>query len=220
MKILAIIPARGGSKGIPRKNITPLLGKPLISYIIEAAKASKYINQIVVSTDDAEIASISVEYGVEICMRPPEISGDHAKSEDALLHVLSQYSCDIVVFLQCTSPLTATEDIDGTIEALLNNNTETALSVIPFHYFLWTPDGNGINHDKRIRLLRQEREPQYLETGAIYVMRAEGFLKTKHRFFGTTAIYETPAERRLEIDEPFDLEMAKIIMQKRKNHGC
>ena len=222
MECLAIIPARGGSKGIPRKNILPIAGKPLIAYNIEQARRSRYIHRVVVSTDDAEIADVARRYGAEIVHRPAEISGDTASSESALLHtlqVLQQedgYQPDLVVFLQCTSPLTLAEDMDGTIQALLDQRADTALAVIPFHYFLWRQEADGavgINHDRRVRPLRQEREPQYLETGAVYAMKAPGFLKARHRFFGKTALYVMPAERRLEIDEPADLQVAELRLR-------
>ncbi len=226
MECVAIIPARGGSKGIPRKNIHLLAGKPLISYNIQQARQARLVNRVIVSTDDAEIAAISYQYKAEIVWRPEEISGDIASSESALLHVLDYlkksegYQPDLVAFLQCTSPLTLAEDIDNTIQALLDEGADTALAVIPFHYFLWrlAEDGNaiGINHDKRIRPLRQEREPQYLETGAVYVMRTNGFLETQHRFFGKTALYIMPAERRLEIDEAVDFQIAEILIREQR----
>jgi N-acylneuraminate cytidylyltransferase len=223
MEIIAIIPARGGSKGIPKKNIKSLNGKPLISYMIDAAKKSRYIKQVYVSTDDVKIASISQQFGAKIIERPPEISGDNASSESALLHGLNyiktreNYEPDLLVFLQCTSPLTITSDIDGTIESLLESHSDTALSVTPFHYFLWKEkDGNliGLNHEKSFRQRRQDREPQYLETGSVYVMKVDGFLNYKHRFFGKTAQYVIPAERTLEIDEPLDFEIAEIRLKK------
>ena len=223
MECLAIIPARGGSKGIPRKNIRPLLGKPLIAYNIEQAQRARLVNRVVVSTDDAEIAAISRQYGAEVVWRPAEISGDTASSKSALLHALEHlrqaegYQPDLLVFLQCTSPLTLAEDIDNTIQALLAAQADCALAVIPFHYFIWKPDESGdalgVNHDKRVRLLRQEREPQYLETGAVYVMRVAGFLDARHRFFGKTALHVMPAERRLEIDDPVDFEIAGVLIQ-------
>ena len=182
-------PARGGSKGIPRKNIRSLAGKPLIAYNIEQALRSRWINRLVVSTDDPEIGAVAQAYGAQVIWRPAEISGDSASSEAALLHTLETldqdegYQPDLLVFLQCTSPLTLAEDIDGTIQALLDQGADTSLAVIPFHYFLWRQvenemgavDASGINHDKNIRPLRQEREPQYLETGAVYVMRVAWF---------------------------------------------
>ncbi len=225
-EILAIIPARGGSKGIPRKNLQPLAGKPLLAYSIEAARQTSSITRTVVSTDDPEIGAVAQEYGAEVVWRPAEISGDTASSESALLHVLDHlrqsegYEPDLLVFLQCTSPLTAPEDIEGTIRALLDANADSALAVTPFHYFLWREgqDGSavGINHDKSRRPLRQEREPQFLETGAVYVMRTQGFRAARHRFFGKTVMYVMPRERCLEIDDPEDLIVAEALLRARQ----
>jgi N-acylneuraminate cytidylyltransferase len=223
MQCLAIIPARGGSKGIPRKNILPLLGKPLIAYSIEQARRARLVDRVVVSTDDPEIAAVSRQFGAEVVWRPAEISGDTASSESALLHTLDHlrgvegYQPDLLVFLQCTSPLTLAEDIDGTIQALLDANADTALAAIPFHYFVWKTgpggDASGINHNKAVRPLRQERETQYLETGAVYVMRVPGFLEAGHRFFGKTSLYEMPVERRLEIDDLVDFQVAETLLR-------
>jgi len=224
-KVIAIIPARGGSKGIPRKNVLPLAGRPLIAHTIEAALQSRIVDRLVVSTDDAEIGLVAREYGAEVVQRPPEISSGLASSESALLHVLEylknteDYQPDVVVFLQCTSPFTAPSDIDGTIEALRRDAADSALAVVPFHYFLWKndSDGNavGINHNKSVRKMRQENAPQYLEAGAVYVMRNKGFLKSRHRFFGRTSLYVMPTERRLEIDEPADFKTAEARLQQR-----
>lgn len=223
LDILAIIPARGGSKGIPMKNIQLLGGKPLLTYNIQSALQTPSISRVVVSTDHSRIAEISQQYGAEVIWRPEEISGDAATSESALLHVLQvlketeNYIPDIIVFLQCTSPLTLSEDIEGTIQVLLTNNADSALSVTPFHYFLWGYDKNGdvmaINHNKYIRPRRQDRDPQYVETGAVYVMRTAGFLEARHRFFGKIAMYHMPIERRLEIDDPVDMEVAEVLLR-------
>lgn len=225
MKTIAIIPARGGSKGIPHKNIQPLVGIPLVAHTILAARSVPAVQRIIVSTDDAAIAALAVQHGAEVIWRPTELSSDSASSKSALLHVLGHlaqtedYHPDLLVFLQCTSPLTAPEDIVGTIQALLDQNADTALAVTRFHYFLWQDAGGdftGINHDKRIRLLRQERQPQYLETGAVYVMKVPGFLQAHHRFFGKTAYHILPPERVLEIDEPADLLVAEQFLRVRQ----
>lgn len=226
MNVLAIIPARGGSKGIPRKNLRLLAGKPLIAHTVEHALEARTVSRVVVSTDDTEIASVARHYGAEVIRRPPEMSSDTASSESALLHALDHleknegYEPDLVVFLQCTSPLTGSEDIDGTVQALLEQDADSALAVTPFHYFLWRRDrqGNavGINHDKSVRPRRQERESEYLETGAVYVMRAQGFLTAKHRFFGKTAIHLMPRERCWEIDDPLDLAIAELLLRQQQ----
>jgi len=226
MKVAAIIPARGGSKSIPRKNIKLLAGKPLIAYTIESALKSKQVDNVIVSTNDQEIAAISEEYKASVVNRPDDISGDDASSEAALLHTLDylkkheHYEPIITVFLQCTSPLTLPEDIDGSIQTLLDNNADSALSVTPFHHFLWKKNsrGNliGINHDKNNRVLRQNMDPQFIETGAVYVMRTKGFKEAKHRFFGKTEMYIVPPERCLEIDIPIDLRVAEAIMHEQE----
>jgi len=220
---VALIPARGGSKGIPRKNILPISGKPLLAYAIENAHNSFYVDRVIVSTDNTEIANVSDFYGAEVVWRPLEISDDKASSESALLHALEylkqseNYDPDIVVFIQCTSPLTLPEDIDGTIKVLLDENADSALSVSPFHFFLWGRDSNGcaygLNHDEKIRLMRQELAPQFIETGSVYVMRTKGFKESGHRFFGKTAVYVMPRERCLEVDEPVDFQIAELLMR-------
>ena len=226
MEILAIIPARGGSKGIPHKNIVPVVGKPLIEYSIEAVKGTKLVTRLVVSTDSSEIAEVAINAGAEVVKRPASISGDTASSESALLHVLETlqkkdgYIPDILVLLQCTSPLTLAEDIDGTIRKLLDSQADTALAVAPFHYYLWKENDRGevegINHQKFHRPMRQERENQYIETGAVYVMRVSGFLENRHRFFGKTVMYQMPEQRCFEIDEPVDLVIAEQLLIKQR----
>ncbi|MDG6218596.1 MAG: acylneuraminate cytidylyltransferase [Candidatus Thermoplasmatota archaeon] len=222
-EIIAIIPARGGSKGIPQKNIYPLAGKPLIAHTIDSVLRSNLVNRIIVSTDNTEIARISRQYGAESISRPEEISGDLISSEAALLHVLEYLKTTegtlpyITVFLQCTSPLTSPDDIDGIVKTLIDKNADSAFTVTPFHHFLWKPDIDGgvvgINHDKNVRLMRQERGSEYLETGAVYVMRTEGFMKAKYRFFGKSIMYTTPPERCLEIDDYIDLKVAEVFFE-------
>ena len=227
MKTIAIIPARGHSKGVHRKNLRNLGGKPLIAHAILTACEAVCIDRVFVSTDDPEIASVAKNFGAEIVMRPETISGDTASSEAALLHVVEHletkaYFPDIIVFLQCTSPFTTSEDVDGTIAALVNSNADTALSVTDFHYFIWGKDTNGqaigINHDKSVRLMRQEREDQFLENGAVYAMRTRGFKTATHRFFGKTVFYRMPVERSFEIDEPIDLKIAEIFFQEKQRN--
>jgi YrbI family 3-deoxy-D-manno-octulosonate 8-phosphate phosphatase len=220
----AIIPARGGSKGIVGKNLRVLGGRPLIAHTLLAARAAKRIERVIVSTDDPGIAEVARAYGAEVVWRPAELASDSASSESALLHTLGslaaeqKYEPELVAFLQCTSPLTVAEDIDGTIAKLLDEGADSALSVAKFHYFVWKLAGReavGVNHDKRVRPRRQDREPEYLETGAVYAMRRAGFLSAQHRFFGKTVFYEMPLERVCEIDELVDLEVAELRLRQR-----
>jgi len=225
-EVLAIIPARGGSKGIKRKNIISFNGRPLISYMIESGLNAKSISHLYVSTDDIEIASISESCGAKILHRPAEISGDNDSSELALLHALmylkenDDYVPDLVVMLQCTSPLTLAEDIDGTVAALLRNSADCSLTVTRSHRFIWAENDQGeikgVNHDSNIRKLRQEIRQQYMETGAVYVMKTKGFLESKHRFFGKISIHITPSVRGIEIDELHDLKLAEFLVKERE----
>lgn len=224
MQVLAIIPARGGSKGIPGKNVCLLAGEPLIAHMIKSAQKSKYISRIIVSTDDPEIARISKGYGAEVVWRPAEISGDTAPSESALLHSIEHlkknegYLPDLTVFLQCTSPLASAEDIDQTIAILLNTKADCAFSATESHQFLWKIGQNGfaqsVNHNPEIRPRRQEMEPHYRENGAIYVMRTKGFVRAGHRFFGNVSLSVMPPERSLDIDTSFDFKIAEFLLKK------
>jgi N-acylneuraminate cytidylyltransferase len=221
-EVLAVVPARGGSKGIPRKNLALVAGKPLLGHILLAAKAATLVDRLVVSTDDDEIAVAAKLFGADVVMRPTEISGDNASSEAALLHVLEYlentegYRPRVVALLQATAPLTTAEDIDCTIRKVVGGEFDCSLAVTPFHYFLWREDSDGsvsgINHEHSARALRQNREPQYLECGSVYVFRSDGFREVRHRFFGRVGIHVVNPSHRLEIDEPHDLELAAILM--------
>lgn len=220
--VLAVIPARGGSKGVPRKNLAPVAGKPLIAIAVGAAVSARMVDRVVVSTDDDEIAAVAAAAGAEIVRRPSVIATDDASSESALLHVLQQLQDqgkplpDVLVFLQCTSPQVDAEHVDGVVMALLDQGADSALTVVRNHGFLWRqgPDGDavGVNHDKGGRERRQDREPEYLETGAAYAMRVPGFLKSRHRFYGRTVFYEMPLRHTIEIDEPGDLAVAEALL--------
>ena len=211
----AIIPARGGSKGVPRKNVWQLNGKPLICWSIEAAQAAELVGPVVVSTDDAEIAEVSRAAGAEVVMRPAAISGDAASSEDALLHALENLDAppDLTVFLQCTSPLTHSGDIDNCIRTLIEADADSAFTATESHRFIWNNKANatGVNHNGAERKRRQDLEPEYSENGAVYVMRTRGFLQSRHRFFGKTVISEMPATRSWEIDSPEDVRIAQAL---------
>jgi len=189
----------------------------MIAWSIEAALGSLYVDHVYVSTDDADIAAVARQYGAEVVLRPDDLSGDRVTSECALLHTLDEVpEADLLVFMQCTSPLTLSEDVDHAISKLIEEEADSCFTVTDFHYFVWEMDAEGqavgINHDKAVRLCRQDRESQYVETGAVYVMRVDGFKRAKHRFFGKTVLFIMPSSRCFEIDEPEDLLLAKALM--------
>ncbi len=217
----AVIPARGGSKGLPGKNLRLLEGRPLVARTVEAARQAALVERVFVSTDSEEIARAARRAGAEIIVRPAELSSDTASSEAALLHALESLQAteghlpDILVFLQCTSPFLLPVDIDGTIQALEVEGADSALAAVPFCHFLWRqgPEGAlGVNHDGRLRLRRQDLAPEYLEAGSVYAMRVPAFLKEKTRFCGRTALHVSKDSHRcLEIDEAADLYAAEAM---------
>ncbi|WP_433919379.1 acylneuraminate cytidylyltransferase [Streptomyces canus] len=226
-RVLAVIPARGGSKGVPAKNLAPVGGVPLVARAVRECLATRLVTDVLVSTDDQAIAAAAREAGAEVVLRPAAIAGDTATSEAAVLHALDTHealhgaSVDVVVFVQCTSPFIVREDIDGVAAAIVEDGADTAVTVAPFHGFIWrdaesaqdaaTGGGHGVNHDKSYRPRRQDRPQDFLETGAAYAMDAPGFRKHQHRFFGRTELVRTDPARVLEIDDPHDLARARAL---------
>ena len=179
MRVVVIIPARGGSKGIPGKNAKPLAGKPLISHSIEHAKNSKLVTKIFVTTDCQNIKKIALDAGVGVIDRPAKLSGDSCSSESALAHALDQImvnseSFDYVVFLQCTSPFRRINDIDDAINKIRKEQADSLLSVVQSHKFLWSESQSGaksINYDFQNRPRRQDMPIQFQENGSIYIFK-------------------------------------------------
>ncbi|WP_328873427.1 N-acylneuraminate cytidylyltransferase [Streptomyces sp. NBC_00287] len=222
-RVLAVIPARGGSKGVPAKNLAPVGGVPLVARAVRECLAARIVTDVVVSTDDQAIAAAARAAGAEVVLRPAAIAGDTATSEAAVLHAMDGHEAlhgspvDVVLLVQCTSPFVIREDIDGVAAAVVENGADTAVTVAPFHGFVWrdaeepSEGGVGVNHDKAYRPRRQDRPQDYLETGAAYAMDAAGFRKHNHRFFGRTELVRTDPARVLEIDDPHDLARARAL---------
>jgi N-acylneuraminate cytidylyltransferase len=213
---LAVIPARGGSKGIPGKNLQTVGGIPLVVRSVQAALASERVHRVVVSTDDDAIAAAVDAQGAEVIHRPDSIAGDTASSESALLHALEVLEQQgplppQLVFLQCTSPFTRADQIDRVLEALAAPGINSAFAVAPWHGFLWRQDGRGINHDPTLpRQRRQDLEPAYLETGAIYAMDTQAFRNQASRFCAPwqPVVIEDSGPK---IDTPLDLELCRSM---------
>lgn len=220
-KIIAIIPARGDSKGIPKKNIKDLNGKPLISWTIKQAKESKYIDKICVSTDDIEISSISENCGAEIINRPRDISGDTASTESALLHASEELNgdYDIMLLLQCTSPLRHSSQIDEAIEKMFNEKSDSLLTGYSNDRFYWDNEGNSLNYDFNKRPRRQDKDWEFVENGSFYLTKKEILLKNKNRLGGKVSQYIMPRWMSFEIDEPFDFELIEILMKNKYTQG-
>ncbi|OXY98407.1 transferase [Streptomyces diastatochromogenes] len=222
-RVLAVIPARGGSKGVPAKNLAPIGGVPLVARAVRECLATRLVTDVVVSTDDQAIAAAARTAGAEVVLRPAAIAGDTATSEAAVLHAMDAHEAlhgapvDVVLLVQCTSPFLVREDVDGVAGAVAEQGADTAVTVAPFHGFVWRHSdeagegGFGVNHDKSFRPRRQDRPQDFLETGAAYAMDAAGFRKHQHRFFGRTELVRTDPARVLEIDDPHDLARARAL---------
>jgi N-acylneuraminate cytidylyltransferase/CMP-N,N'-diacetyllegionaminic acid synthase len=224
-KVLAIIPARGGSKRLPRKNILDLNGKPLIAWTIDAALKSKYIDKTIVSTDDKEIADISTKYGAEVpFIRPAHLSTDTASSIDVVFHAVEflkknneQY--DIVILLQPTSPLRTTKDINKALE-MLNNKTKAVISVCETdHPPLWSntlPEDHSMKDFIRpeIKNKRSQDLPKFYRlNGAIYISEVN-YLKINNGFLGEqTKAFIMPRERSIDIDSLLDFILVKEVIK-------
>lgn len=227
MKILAIIPARGGSKGLPGKNIRHLAGKPLIAHSIEHARKSDYVTRVIVSTDSQAISDVAKKFDAEVLERPPAISGDTATSETALLHcieVLRQtesYVPDLVCFLQCTSPIRSASDIDAAIDHLLREDADSLVTVSPSHRFLWRNSSAGalsINYDITNRPRRQDMEPQYVENGSFYLFKPELLIRENNRLGGRIALYVMSEAAAHEIDSASDFEYIEALLTHINTH--
>ncbi len=225
---LAIIPSRGGSKGLPGKNIKELCGKPLIAWSIEAGSKNKYIDEVMVTTDSQEIANIAKQYGANIpFLRPKELASDTATTFDAAKHTIEFYKnelnkeFDYIVLLEPTSPLREVLDIDNAIEKLLRSNANSIVGICKTEdqnpAFLVKKDGNGFisgyeNKDMKV-LRRQEIEDIYFFEGSLYISDITTYLYRKSFYHKDTIGYEVPKYKALEIDDIYDFIMVEAIMK-------
>jgi N-acylneuraminate cytidylyltransferase len=221
---IVIIPARGGSKEIPGKNIKPLGGKPLLAYSIEAAKFSQKIDRVIVSTDSKEIAVVSQKYGAEIIMRPQALATDSSPSEDALIHAVEslesneKVQVDLIVFLQATSPLRPPELIDQCIDKLIENDGDSLLTVCSEHLFYWR-ESNGLGesiHNYRNRPMRQlasKSDIIYKENSSLYIMKRDILIKQKNRLGRKIILFPMEVEDSFEIDSKFDFWLIEKVME-------
>ena len=228
LRFLAIIPARGGSKEIKNKNLIKINDKPLVSYSIESAKNSKYIDKIVVTTDDKKIMKISQDFGAEIVERPKNLSGDKAKVEDAIFHTLDylkqnqNYDPDYIVLLQPTSPLRKIGEIDKVIKRLLVARADSIFTSIGLHPSVWkwnkgftSPIVNKQFNNPIYYIDRQKLPETLIANGSIYVTKTKIFKRTKTRVGGKVTTYKMQPISFIEIDNKNDLKILKTIINKK-----
>lgn len=220
-KVIAIIPARGGSKGIPKKNIVDFCGRPLLAWSIQQAKQATLVDEVYVSTDSEEIGAVAKSYGAEVIVRPPAISGDTASSEDALVHALAYLKekglpdCEYVVFLQATSPLRESVDIDNAIRTITKEKADSLFSGADIgDFYIWAKrDGKlcSVNYDSTDRKRRQEYGEQFVENGSIYVFKPEVLSTYHNRLGGRIAISLMEFWKSSEVDDDESLEFCKTL---------
>ncbi len=231
--VVAVVPARAGSKGIPGKNLRTVGGRSLVRRAVDAARTAVTIDTVVVSTDagtdgDA-IAAEAVDAGARVVRRPAELTGDEASSESALLHAVDVLEPatdprpEIVVFLQATSPFVDPADLDRAVARVRGGHADVVFAAAPSHAFLWrtAPDGSAtaVNHDAANRPRRQDREPEYRETGAFYVFRADAFREHRHRFHGRVELAVVDAALAIDVDDLADLHHAEVLAARHSAAG-
>lgn len=226
-KVLAIIPARGGSKGVPRKNICNLAGKPLIAWTIEAANKSKYIDRLIVSSEDSEILETAKYFGCEVpFVRPKQLAEDNTPGIEPVLHALNIIDgYDIVVLLQPTSPIRITEDIDGCIEKMIKTSAPACVSVTEpdkSPYWMYVIKENDrmtpIIPQEELIPRRQELPTVYALNGAVYVAKINWLNQTKSFLTDETVAFRMPKNRSFDIDTEEDLFICEQLLKKIKNN--
>jgi len=208
MKIVSLILARGGSKGIPRKNLIPLNGKPLLYYSITNSLKAE-VNETWVSTEDSEMKKTSLRYGAKVLDRPLEISTDTSKCEEALLHFAANVDFDILVFIQNTSPLVSPEEINNGVRKVKSGEFDSVFSAYLEHWVpRWSTDITPIGWNTSARPRRQQKPEVYVENGAFYITTRKNLLESGIRYSGKIGIVEMPFSRSFQIDT---IDEAKLI---------
>lgn len=211
MNIHAIIPARGGSKGLPGKNIADFCGHPLLAWSVACARACAAVGGVWVSTDDKEIAAVAKRYGAGVIVRPPELSGDTASSESALIHAASEleklgFAPDHLLFLQATSPLREVSELEAAVETFRSQELNSLFSAAPAEDLcIWKQKGDvldSLNFDYRARGRRQDRPDDllWIETGSFYLTQLEGLRQTGNRLHGRIGMQVVEPWKLFEID--------------------
>ena len=228
-RIVAIIPARGGSKRIPEKNLALLGGVPLVVHSIKHALQSPSVTEVVVSTDHPRIAEVSVSAGASVVIRPHDLASDEATSESALIHALDvrlgkgNDDPELVVFLQCTSPVRGPNDIEEAISTLKRENADSLFSACLFNRLIWALNDSGLyslNYDFKSRQREQDMAKQFRENGSIYVFKPNVLRQFNNRLGGRIAIHRMDYWGSFQIDEPKDFELIECILERlRAKHG-
>jgi CMP-N-acetylneuraminic acid synthetase len=212
---VALMPLRGGSKSIPRKNLLDVAGRPLFAWSLQAAVDSRVFDEVVVASDDAAIrAAVSAAFGAAVTVldRSPENASDTASSESVMLEVLAQRPCDVLALVQATSPLTTAADFVAARGRFERDGLDSLLTAVRWKRFVWSDDARPLNYDPQARPRRQDFAGALVENGAFYFTRSNLLAAGGSRLGGRIGIHEMAAETLTEIDEPADLvEVARLL---------
>ncbi len=213
----ALVPLRIGSKGIKKKNIKTLAGRPLCEWVIKAAFESDKIGKIYVSTESEEIKKVinSLEMGIEIIDRPAELASDTASTESVMLHALNYIQTDYLVTLQATSPLLEAKDLDKACVKFEEHKYDSLLSATRTKHFIWTEDAKPLNYNPEKRPRRQDFFGSFVENGAFYISNCEQLASSEVRLHGKIGIYEMTEEAKTEIDTIEDWKIIEPILLER-----
>ena len=227
LRILGVTPARGGSKGIKRKNVKPLFGRPLLAYTVVAALKSKFLTDIAVSSEDDEILEAARFYGAQTVKRPDELAQDHIPSVPVIEHAIAEMEertgapYDVVILLQATTPLRTTEDIDTALQKLIETDADCVISVVPTpgvnpEWMKYIEDDTLVDYDSSLKDMgtRQSMGQIYIRNGCIYAARKEVFLKYRSFKCPATRPYIMDAQLWVNIDSQRDWILAEAIMAK------
>lgn len=214
-KIVALIPLRGGSKSIPRKNIKVFAGKPLCYWACKVAVDSEHIDEVWVSTEDSEIKEVVLGFnlGVKVQDRPKELAADDSSTEGVMLHFAKEVPFDILVTLQATSPFTDSKDLDNALKEFDEKSFDSMVSGVLLKRFFWTPDGTPLNYNPLKRPRRQDFSGTVMENGAFYVTKRKILEDTKSRLGGKIGVFQMAEYTATEIDEPEDWARAEGIFK-------
>lgn len=215
--LVALVPLRGGSKSIPKKNIRTIAGKPLCAWVLEAACACSRIDQVWVSTDSSEIRETveSLGLGVRVLDRPAALAADDSSTEDVMLHFAEAIPFETLCTIQATSPLLSAGDLDEAIEMFERDKYDSLLSAVRTKRFFWADNFEPINYDPLNRPRRQDFSGTLMENGAFYLTRRPVLEQNACRLGGRISVFEMAEDTAVEIDEPSDWDMVTGLLEKR-----
>jgi CMP-N,N'-diacetyllegionaminic acid synthase len=220
VEVVALIPARGGSRGIPRKNLAPLGGRPLLAWTLEAARESKVVARTVVSTEDEEIAAVARELGAEVLARPPDLAADDTPMHEVIRHALGEFGePDVLLLLQPTSPLRGARHVDEAVGLLLHSGADSVVSVVEVPHRYRPGSLMALDGEQLVRLAddhaatRQEKPVVYARNGPAILALRPGRIGTD-LYGGDCRPYVMEARDSVDVDAPFDLELAELLLRR------